>query len=327
LKHNDYQDYIYAPKADPVLRRNWRCRWSDEHFESLRELRNRYRDVGVAWGIGLNLYELHCAYDDQAVRDLEGKIRYLNDLQPDILAILFDDMRGGVSRIAQIQADVTHRALDLSTAKSVIMCPTYYADSPVLDRLFGKRPQDYLNILGKRLNPAVNIFWTGPEICSDAYPVEHLKSVCQRLGRKPYIWDNYPVNDSARTCRYLHLRAFETRPHEMSEWTAGHAVNPMNQAYLSQIPLKMLNCRYQKKERYCAEDAFRQAARELCGGDLADCLSEDLSLFQDRELDGIDPKLKDQLVRKYGRFETPFSEEIVGWLNGAYPFSPECLTE
>ena len=327
LKENNYQYYIYAPKADPVLRQNWQDRWPAEDFESLLNLRKKYGDLGLAWGVGVNLFELHCRYDDEAIQRLESKIRYLNGLEPDILAVLFDDMRGEIPQIAQIQSDVTHRALELTTAKSVIMCPTYYTDSPVLDRLFGERPADYLESLGKRLDPAVNIFWTGPDICSDAYPVEHLQSVGERLGRKPYIWDNYPVNDSARMCRFLHLRAFENRPYQMAQWTAGHAVNPMNQAYLSQIPLKTLNWSYQRKENYSPDVASNQAAQSLCGSELADCLREDLALFQDKGLDEIGPELKAELVAKYERFRTPHGQEIVAWLNNEYPFSPECLTE
>ncbi len=327
LKQNNYQYYIYAPKGDPILRQNWPDPWPTQEFEALRHLGEVYHQAGLAWGIGLNLYELHCNYDDQAIQQLENKIRYLNGLRPDILAILFDDMKGDLEHIAQIQTDVTHRAIELSTATSVIMCPTYYTDSPILDRLFGERPPDYLESLGKRLDPTVNIFWTGPEVCSSAYPEEHLQSVGQRLGRKPYIWDNYPVNDSARMCRFLHLRAFENRPHQMSQWTAGHAVNPMNQAYLSQIPLMTLNLSYQQKDQYSPTEAFEAAVRTLGGNEFAECLLEDLSLFQDQGLDQIGPEVKTQLLQKYQPFQTPYSQEIMDWLNGEYPYAPECLTE
>ena len=327
LKQNNYQYYIYAPKGDPILRQHWSDPWATEDCKALTQLGETYHQAGLRWGIGLNLYELHCHYGDDAIQKLETKIRYLNNLQPDILAILFDDMQGDYEQIAQIQADVTHRSIALSTATSVIMCPTYYTDSPILDKLFGDRPSDYLESLGQRLDPAVNIFWTGPEVCSTAYPEAHLKSVSQRLGRKPYIWDNYPVNDSARMCRFLHLRAFENRPHKMSEWTAGHAVNPMNQAYLSQIPLMTLNYSYQQREAYDPIKAFSAAVSNLCGDSFAECLWSDLSLFQDQGLDQIGLELKKQLIQKYKPFQTPYSREIIDWLNGAYPYAPECLTE
>ncbi|MDF1861916.1 MAG: beta-N-acetylglucosaminidase domain-containing protein [Verrucomicrobiales bacterium] len=327
LQRNDYQYYLYAPKADRVLREDWPDRWPEETYGELQGLREVYREAGVAWGVGLNLYELHCHCDEDAIRKLEAKIRYINGLQPDILAILFDDMRGDADEIAQTQVDVTHRACALSTASSVIMCPTYYSDSPVLDRIFGERPAGYLESLGKSLDPTVHIFWTGAEVCSDAYPVEHLQSVGERLGRKPFIWDNYPVNDSEAMCRHLHLRAFENRPNEMANWIAGHAVNPMNQAYLSQIPLMTLNRSYGERGSYNPVVAFEEAARELCGGEFASCLADDLFLFQDCGLDQMDPALKDRLVSKYEPFQTPFSREVVGWLRGEYPYALDCLTE
>ena len=326
LKQNNYRYYIYAPKSDPILRQNWPDQWFPAEFESLRQLGERYHQVGLVWGIGLNLYEIHCDYDAHTIQQLNAKLRYLNQLQPDILAILFDDMAGEGDRLATIQTEITHRALDLTTASTVIMCPTYYSDSPVLDRLFGPRPPYYLETLGQQLDPVVNIFWTGPEICSMAYPEDHLDSVTQRLGRKPYLWDNYPVNDSAPMCQVLHLRAFEQRPHQLSRWTAGHAVNPMNQAYLSQIPLMTLNWSYQQQEQYDPEVALATAVRSLCGSTMADCLLKHIDLFQDQGLEQMDSALKTQLIQQYKSFQTPYSDEIVRWLQGDYPYAPECLT-
>jgi len=327
LEDSGFDYYIYAPKGDRILRQDWPGRWPAGTLDSLHRLGEIYRSRGLAWGIGLNLFELHLRYDAEAIGRLENKVRYLNDLQPDLLAILFDDMRGDVDEIARIQADVTHRAVELSTAESVIMCPTYYSDSPLLDRLFGERPAGYLEKLGRDLDPAVGIFWTGPDVCSPSYPVEHLKSVGERLGRKPYIWDNYPVNDSEKMSRFLHLRAFEGRPHEMSEWTAGHAVNPMNQSWLSRIPLLTLDINYRRMESYDPEGAWEEAARRLCGEALAECLEDDLSLFHDAGLDRIPPSSLDRLIERYSSFDSPYAREVTGWLRGEYPYSPECVTE
>jgi hyaluronoglucosaminidase len=104
-------------------------------------------------------------------------------------------------------------------------------------------------------------------------------------------------------------------------------VNPMNQAYLSQIPLATLNLSYQQKERYSPTDAFMEAARSLCGEAFADCLFEDLPKFQDEGLTQLEPALKEALIKKYEGFQTPYSQEVVGWLKGEYPFDPACLTE
>ncbi|WP_299413065.1 beta-N-acetylglucosaminidase domain-containing protein [Acaryochloris sp. IP29b_bin.148] len=326
LKANGFQFYIYAPKADPYLRIRWQELWPEATFAELKRLGERYRQVGLAWGIGINLFEIFFHYDQQTIQQLTAKIRYLNQFQPDILAILFDDMRGDCDRIAPVQAEITHRITELSTAQTFIMCPTYYSSSQVLDQLFGQRPPHYLETLGKSIDPQVHIFWTGPEICSSSYPLEHLQEVSQKLGRKPFIWDNYPVNDSANMCNHLHLRAFENRPYQMAEWISGHAANPMNQPYLSQIPLKTLHLSYQQQAQYCPQQALREAAKSLCSQDLADMLMNDLSLFQDQGLEQLSPEHKGELITKYQLMATEYSQEIIRWLQGDYPFSPDCLT-
>ncbi len=159
-------------------------------------------------------------------------------------------MKGDIPNLAERQADVFHRIADVSTARRFILCPTYYTTDTILERLFGTMPIGYWEDLGRRIGPDVDLFWTGPKVCSDEYPEPHLKDVADQLGRKPFIWDNYPVNDSERMSRYLHLRPFENRPSRLAEWAGGHAVNPMNQPWLSQIPLITLASSYHAGPQY-----------------------------------------------------------------------------
>jgi hyaluronoglucosaminidase len=326
LKQQGYQFYLYAPKADTYLRRQWQQPWPSDTFAELATLGGTYQDTGLQWGIGLTPFEIHFDYDADTIAQLETKVKELNRLQPNILAILFDDMRGDFYQIAQIQVEVTHRIMELSTAQSFIMCPTYYADTPLLDKIFGQRPPDYLETLGASLDPSVQVFWTGPEVCSTAYPTEHLQDITHRLGRKPFIWDNYPVNDSARMSPFLHLRAFSGRPYQMADWTAGHAVNPMNQAYLSQIPLMTLAMNYQQQAAYDPATAFTLAAQSLCGEEFAALLQDDLPLVQDQGLNGMSDAEKAAMISRYQDFDTPYSQELLAWVRGEYPFDPACLT-
>jgi hyaluronoglucosaminidase len=327
LKQYNYQFYIYAPKADRYLRRLWMEPWPTADYEALQKLGSVYSDAGLAWGIGLTPFEIHFNYDSTTIEKLNAKIDLINKLKPDILAILFDDMRGNFEEIAKIQADVTKRIVDRSNATSFIMCPTYYSDAAVLDKIFGQRPANYLETLGKLLDPAVHVFWTGPEVCSTSYPEAHLKSVAEKLGRKPFIWDNYPVNDGARICPFLHLRAFQNRPHTMADLTAGHAVNPMNQAYASQIPMATLDLSYRQQSEYHPDVAFALVSRSLCGDPLAAALQMDLANFQDLGLNGMNAELKAELIEKYSVFDDRVSHEIIDWLKGEYPFDPACLTD
>ncbi len=317
LKQNNYQYYIYAPKADRYLRRRWAEPWPATDYANLHQLGQVYQQAQVAWGIGITPFEIHHNFDGQTQKLLDAKIRSINKLQPNILAILFDDMRGDDANIAQIQADVTHRIMEQSTAELFIMCPTYYSTDPVLDRVFGDRPPRYLETLGELLDRAVQVFWTGERVCSSHYSIEHLQAITTQLGRKPYIWDNYPVNDGKNLCKFLHLRPFGESAAHMAEWTAGQAINPMNQAYLSQIPLQALT----------ADVALYAAVCNLCGEAFAEYLVEDVAAFQDEGLDLLSVQEKQRLIDRYNNFQTPYSQEIVNWLRGEYPFDPACLTD
>jgi hyaluronoglucosaminidase len=329
LKQNNYQYYIYAPKADRYLRRQWSEPWPTAEYANLQQLGQVYQQAQVAWGIGLTPLEIHHNFDDQTNAKLDAKIRSINNLQPDILAILFDDMRGDFPRIAQIQADVTHRIMEQSTASSFIMCPTYYSTDPVLDRVFGNRPSLYLETLGQLLDPVVDIFWTGEQVCSTTYPATHLQEITAQLGRKPVIWDNYPVNDGAKLCKFLNLRPFGESAEHLATWTAGQAINPMNQAYLSQIPLMTLTARVGKASRQenRQENPLYSAACALGGEVFATYLVEDVAAFQDQGLERLSVGSKNELIDRYEPFQTAYSRELVDWLQGKYPFDPACLTD
>jgi hyaluronoglucosaminidase len=320
LKQNNYQYYIYAPKADRYLRRQWSEPWPTAEYAQLQQLSQVYRQAQVAWGIGITPFEIHHNFDDHTKAQLDHKIRSINNLQPDILAILFDDMRGDFARLAQTQAEITHWIMERSTASSLIMCPTYYSTDPVLDRVFGDRPSLYLETLGQLLDPSVDVFWTGEKVCSTTYPATHLQDITAQLGRKPVIWDNYPVNDGAKLCQFLHLRPFGESAEHLATWTGGQTINPMNQAYLSQIPLISLTASHQ-------QDALYSAASHLGGEVFATYLVEDVAAFQDQGLDLLSMARKNELIDRYTPFQTPCSEELVDWLQGKYPFDPACLTD
>src|SRR5690606_23053961 len=129
---------------------------------------------------------------------LDRKVAFLDELGIHDLAILFDDIRGDLPDLADRHAAIVPHAAQRTVADRIIVCPTYYSDDPVLDRVFGHRPPGYLERLGELLDPAIHIFWTGEEVCSREYSAGHLDRVAAQLRRKPFLWDNYPVNDGQR---------------------------------------------------------------------------------------------------------------------------------
>lgn len=318
LSDHGYGFYIYAPKADAYLRKRWREHFPEEDARHLRDVSERCRELGVRFGVGLSPYEIYRSFDAPTKADLARKLAELDVLGVQDLAILFDDMRGDLPGLARGQLEILDWIGGRTSADRLIFCPTYYSDDPVLERVFGAMPAGYLEDLGAGLDPSVEVFWTGEEVCSRAYGVHHLERVAASLRRPPVIWDNYPVNDGPVMSRSLHLRAFTGRPAEMASVIRAHAVNPASQAVLSRIPALTLAESYCQGQDYDYGAAFARAADTVLGPDLAAQVRGDISQLQDAGLDRLGDKAKARLRERYAAFDHPGALEIVAWLDGVW---------
>jgi hyaluronoglucosaminidase len=240
------------------------------------------------------------------------------------LAILFDDMRGDTADLADRQVEIVEWVAERTRAERLLVCPSYYSDDPVLDRVFGQRPEGYLETLGRRLDPSIEVFWTGEEVCSRELSAGHLRRVAEQIGRKPFLWDNYPVNDGQRMSQYLHLRGFTGRPAANAEHIAAHGINPALQPTLNRIPALTLVESYREGENYCYSAAFRQAAAEVMGEVLGDRIAEDLLLLQDVGLDRLGEKEK-LLRKRWEGVDHPAAREITAWLDREYVVTDEMV--
>jgi len=328
LALNKFDFYIYAPKDDIYLRKTWQQDWPIETKNQLLRLRDIYASARVEFGIGLSPHEIYLNQSREQTRDLINRVKHINDLSPEILCVLFDDMRGDLPNLASLQIDYVHQIAEVTTAKRIIFCPTYYSFDPVLEKVFGKMPKNYWLDLNKNLDKKIDIFWTGEKVCSQEYSTQHLKQVAELLGRKPFLWDNYPVNDSAAKSKILQLRPVNQSHSQIQNHVTGHALNPMNQPWLSQLALASLPRAYREQNNYNSKKAFIEIATELCGEPLAEVLLQDIPLLQDKGLGKISDEEKTELIQRYSAFsENAFCAEIIDWLNGGYVFDPACLTE
>ena len=323
LKPFGYDFYIYAPKADAFLRKRWREDHPAETAAALRVLSGRCRALGVRFGVGLSPFELYRDFNAEAQADLARKLAAFDSWGLDDLAILFDDMRGDLPHLAQTQADILHWVQARTKATRLIVCPSYYTDDPVLDRFFGKRPENYLEDLGRLLDPAIEVFWTGEEVCSREYSPGHLARVAGQLRRKPFLWDNYPVNDGARMSQFLHIRAFTGRPASLAQHLSAHSVNPALQPMLSCIPAISLAESYAMGDAYEYGRAFANAARAIMPSELADAIQRDILFLQDVSLPRLAEKTVERLRQRYTAFDHDAAREIVAWLDGFYKFEEE----
>lgn len=318
LSAHGYGFHIYAPKADPFLRRRWQELHPPEATADLAAFSAHCRGLGVRFGVGLSPYEIYRDFGPEAQDALAAKLEHLESLGLDDLAILFDDMRGDLPDLAQSQIRIVHWIAERTTATRLIVCPSYYTDDPILDRVFGQRPENYLEDLGAGLDPAIEVFWTGEEVCSREYGVGHLARVSRQLRRKPFLWDNYPVNDGPLMSPFLHVRAFTGRPAEIGAWISAHAVNPALQPVLSQIPAITLADSYLEGPAYAYAAAFQRAAAEVLGEDLAAAVQLNLTQVQGFGLDRLTEENVRRMRARYQAFDHPGAREVLAWLDGDY---------
>ena len=316
-------EYIYAPKSDVYLRKQWPAPWPQQSKENLRRLIDHTQQKKLLFSIGLSL--LNFDNIKKPFDCLLQKIEQLVALKIDKLYLLFDDMRGDDVNLAKKQINIIEFVRTKFPDLPLGFCPSYYSSDPVLDQVFGLRPKNYLSDLGDALAFDIDIFWTGEKVCSNGYSIAHIEEVNSILKRKVLLWDNYPVNDGRLTSKFLHLKPFTNRPRALKQHLRGHIVNPMNQAYLSRLPLATLADNYYSS----ANDSqllFRQAI-ESCCAELKTLLLRDTERFQTQGLDAIDQLSQEQLLVEYGVYSTsPYATEICDWLAGVYAFDPDCLT-
>jgi hyaluronoglucosaminidase len=323
LRDHGFGFYIYAPKGDPYLLRKWREPMPADTLERLAALGARCRDRGIDFGIGLTPFEIYLRYDAAARERLRAKVLELNETGAETLAILFDDMRGDVPGIADLQAQVIAEICGWSSARRFMVCPTYYSYDARLTREFGAAPKAYLEDLGRLLDPRIACFWTGEKIISNGYSAQHLIDVAADLKRKPFIWDNHIANDAKTRTNHVYL---DPGPWSLAvDAAAGLAVNPMNQPHLSRIAL--LGYRYLLGEGRDLSRALPGFYRELAGPRVAALLSEDVGLLQNEGLSRLDEATRQRLLERYeSENGNAYADEVAAFLRGEYVFDPQCLT-
>lgn len=226
--------YIYAPKWDRLHRDWWRLPYDTKFADNLIMLvdaASRY-GVRVVFALSPGLDIDYSSRDDLAV--LLRKFEWVMEMGISDIALFLDDippvLRGkGFKTLAEAQAFVTNSILKDLKPRSLILCPTFY---------YGLK-EDYMRELGRAVDPEVRIVWTGMWVASYRITEDDLESVSKLLDRKPFIWDNYPVNDYfvVNGLTRLHMGPIRNRPENIKKLVSGYVSNPMNQYEASKISL------------------------------------------------------------------------------------------
>jgi len=223
--------YVYAPKSDPKHRDRWRDAYDSSELADFRSLaehaaRNHTR-FGFALSPGLDI-----EYESARDRDvLLEKLAPLLDLGVGWVVLALDDIpnRPGLAvEQAELAAWLLAALRRRRDDPHLTLVPTEYV---------GTRPTSYLEGLARALPPEVDVMWTGPTVCSPVVCAADARAWATALaGRRPILWDNYPVNDGTMV-RSLHLGPYGGREPDLTDELDGVLCNPMLQAHASQVPL------------------------------------------------------------------------------------------
>jgi len=316
--------YLYAPKSDPYLRKLWREHWPHRQWQSLQAFAAQCRDNHILWGLGLSPFELYRDYSRTEKIQLQEKISRLNELELDVLAVLFDDMPGEQTDLAECQYQIVSDICEHSSARRILVCPTYYSYDPVLEKFFGKMPENYWRDLGRLIPQEIELLWTGNQVCSKSISAVDVATIAEKFQRLPTLWDNYPVNDGSQGCNFLNLKPLTDRSLQLGKEIQGHFCNPMNQPNLSRMPLASL-AKLHRGENL-ETSAYIQVMVEYAGADVGLQLAEDMAVFQEQGLATISEKQLAAFKQIYKQKHGDCAKEVMQWLNGEFAFDPECLT-
>ena len=259
--------YIYAPKDDPYHREKWREKYPPEYIEQFKRLIDVARENCVCFIFSISP-GLSIKYSsDEELSILYDKIKEIWELGVKWFAIMLDDIpekliheedKKMFKSLAEAQAYMLNKLYaklkELDPEIMLIMCPTKY---------MGREPNEYLKELGEKLNKEILIGWTGPEVCSYEINAADLKPIYETVGRKLWIWDNYPVNDYCRD--WLNLGPIRGRGKGLEEYIYGLFSNPMNEAMLSKIALATIADYAWNPEGYNPDESWDKAVEIAIG--------------------------------------------------------------
>lgn len=324
LGQNGFRYFLYGPKADKRLRREWRDTWPLDYIQNLTQMAQEYKKRGLQFGVVLSPYGLGTGLTDADKELLKERIKVLNLVGVDLIGLFFDDMPVQ-DQLASTQLEAV-KVVRSHTQAKIFFCPTFYTYDPILEKIFGAKPTNYLEDLSKNLPESIEIFWTGPKVISEEISEAHLLEVQQLLKRKPALCDNFFANDGPRNCKFLKLKIPEGRPPVSIQQASYWFQNPMNQIELSKIAL--LAFKKAAADGEAPAEALENAIRALCTSKAtAEFLIRKRSLFLNQGLDGISESEKQELLASLQGETDPVAGEIRDWLLGKYSVGSECLTD
>ena len=272
--------YLYAPKDDPYHRKLWRRPYPAAQWRELLLLIKAAQNNRIDFVYGFHPGEGLYFGDDRAIGILVRKARRFYDAGVRTFAVLFDDIPSQLSdprdrrtfknSLARAEATWMTKIIAAQPASwnavEWWICPSYYSEDALLERVFGKFEPNFIDTLARYLPPNIPCFWTGPSVVSKSITLSHIRRIAKRIQRPLLLWDNYPVNDLSMNDE-LHIGPLTGRDPRLPESVYGYLNNPLLQENLSYLPLATCFDYAQAPAKYRAESSWTNIVRQRFGAE------------------------------------------------------------
>ncbi|KAF4521041.1 hypothetical protein B566_EDAN008113, partial [Ephemera danica] len=229
LKKWGMDSYLYAPKDDYKHRAYWRELYTVEEAEHLSGLISASREHGIVFYYALSP-GLDITYSSaKEVGTLKRKLEQVSQFGCQAFALLFDDIEPEMSEadkevfqsFAHAQVSVTNEVFQHLGQPKFLLCPTQYCAARAMPNV---QNSEYLNTIGCKLAPEIDIMWTGPKVISRLLTVESIEEITDVLRRPPVIWDNLHANDYDQ--KRVFLGPYSGRSPDLMRKLRGVLTNP-----------------------------------------------------------------------------------------------------
>lgn len=257
--------FVYSPKDDPLVRRDWRVAYSGAALERLAELVDACSShdirliyclspgLSIEYSSSADLDSLSAKFDSVAAIGVTDFGLLLDDIP---LQLQHDADRAKYVDLVTAHIDLVSRVHDsLPAGSSLVVCPTIYC---------GYGDEEYITRLGRSIDPRIDLFWTGRAICSATIDLADAATFARATSRPATYWDNYPVNDVAMT-HELHVGPYQGRDRHLFRFATGVIANGMELYESSKIAFATIADYLADPQSYDPQDSWGRAIDLVVG--------------------------------------------------------------
>lgn len=231
---------MYAPKDDFKHRAYWRELYSVEEADQLSGLIAAAKENGITFYYAISP-GLDIVYSSsKELTCLKRKLEQVSQFGCSAFAILFDDIEPEIGQadkevfqsFAQAQVSVANEIYQCLNQPAFVFCPTEYCSARANPNV---RNSEYLNTIGSKLLPGIDIMWTGTKVITKTITVEAIRELTEVLRRPPVIWDNLHANDYDQ--KRVFLGPYSGRSTDLVSHLRGVFTNPNCEYEANFIPI------------------------------------------------------------------------------------------